>query len=79
MKIASFAMFASLSLGGCASTLPPDILPASNATDATMGIRDVRPGPVVVDYNHRDPVDPTGWRRPPSQPQQVPPGSGAAS
>jgi len=62
MKIASLAMLASLSVAGCAATTPPDILPAFNPADPAMGIRDTHYHP-VVDYNHREPVDPQNWRR----------------
>lgn len=77
MKIASYAVLASLSVGGCAATTPPDILPAFNPVDAAMGIRDTHHHPVVIDYHHRDPVNPRGWRRPAGQ--TSPGESGAAS
>jgi hypothetical protein len=63
MKIASFAMLASLSVAGCAATTPPNVLPAFNPADPAMGIRDVHYHPVVADYHHREPVDPQNWRR----------------
>ncbi|MBA3449142.1 MAG: hypothetical protein H0T56_16365 [Pseudaminobacter sp.] len=67
MKIASCAVLASLLVGGCVSTTPPEIMPAFNPVDSAMGIRDTHHHPVVIDYHHRDPVDPSGWRRPASQ------------
>ncbi len=64
MKLISFAMLAaSLSAAGCASTVPPDVLPAFNAADPLMGLRDVRYSPVVTNYQHRTPVDPKNWRK----------------
>lgn len=63
MKIASLAVLsASLSVAGCAATTPPNILPAYNPADPAMGIRDTHYHPVVVDYSHREPVDPQNWR-----------------
>ncbi|TIN09048.1 hypothetical protein [Mesorhizobium sp.] len=63
MKIASFAMLASLLIAGCVATTPPDILPAFNPADPAMGVRDTHYHPAVVDYRHREPVDPQNWRR----------------
>jgi hypothetical protein len=64
MRISSFAMLAaSLSAAGCASSPPLDILPAFNAADPMMGLRETHYHPVVADYHHRDPVDPQNWRR----------------
>jgi hypothetical protein len=63
MKIASFAMLASLFVAGCAATTPPDILPTFNPADPVMGVRDTHYHPVVADYRHREPVDPQNWRR----------------
>ena len=63
MKIASFAMLASLSAAGCAATTPPDVLSALNPADPTMNVSNGHYHPVVVDYQRRDPVDPQNWRR----------------
>lgn len=64
MKLRSFAMLAaSLSAAGCASSPPPNVLPAFNAADPVMGLRDTHYHPVIVDYHHREPVDPENWRR----------------
>ena len=63
MKIANLAILASLFVAGCAATTPPDILAAFNPADPVMGIRDTHYHPVIVDYNHREPVDPQNWRR----------------
>lgn len=56
-------MLASLSAAGCAATTPLDVIPAFNPADPIMGIRDAHYHPVVVDYHHRQPVDPENWRR----------------
>lgn len=63
MKFAAFAMLASVSLAGCATSNPPEVLPAFNPADPALGIRQTRYRPVVADYNHRVPVDPENWRR----------------
>jgi uncharacterized protein YcfL len=63
MRTASFAILASLFVAGCAATTPPNVLPAFNPADPIMGIRDIHYHPVVVDYRHREPVDPQNWRR----------------
>jgi hypothetical protein len=64
MRISSFAMLAaSLSAAGCVSSQPPDVLPAFNAADSLMGLRATHYHPVVVDYHHRDPLDPQNWRK----------------
>lgn len=64
MKLISLAMLAaSLSVAGCASSVPPDILPSFNAADPMMGLRDARYTPVVTNYQHRAPVDPKNWRQ----------------
>jgi len=62
MKIASLAMLlASLTAAGCTAT-PPDILPDFNPADPVMGLRETR-YPGVLDYTHREPVDPQNWRQ----------------
>jgi hypothetical protein len=63
MKIAAFAVLASLSAAGCAATTPPDILPVVNAADPQAGLRPAPYQPVVANYNHRMPVEPENWRR----------------
>lgn len=76
MKIASFAMLASLLVAGRAATTPPDILPAFNPADPAMGVRDAHYHPAVVDYRHREPVDPQNWRRPNQERSPANPGAG---
>lgn len=63
MKIAAFAVLASLSVAGCTATTPPDILPVVNAADPQAGLRPAVYEPVVANYNHRTPVEPGNWRR----------------
>lgn len=51
-----------LFLGGCASTLPPDVIASPNAGQS----RDVRPiqyRSSISDYVDRKPVDPKPWRK----------------
>jgi hypothetical protein len=62
MKIAGLAMLASLLVGGCAATSPPNILPAYNAADPSMGIRTSAYQGVIADYHDRQPADPRNWR-----------------
>ncbi|TIR18471.1 MAG: hypothetical protein E5X64_21510 [Mesorhizobium sp.] len=77
MKIASSAMLASLLVAGCAATTPPDILPAFNPADPAMGVRDAHYHPAVVDYRHREPVDPQNWRRLNEERSSANPGAGS--
>ena len=77
MKIASLAILASLSVAGCATTTPPDILPAFNPADPVMGIRDAHYHPVIADYHHREPVDPQNWRRLNEERTPANPGAGS--
>ncbi|WP_157020033.1 hypothetical protein [Mesorhizobium xinjiangense] len=62
MKLSFLAVFAPLSLAACAAT-PPAVLPMFNAADPRLGPRDTHYHPVVVDYTHREPVEPEDWRR----------------
>jgi hypothetical protein len=78
MKLPSFAMLAaSLSLIGCASTPPLDVLPAFNAANPLMGLRDTHYHPVIADYQHREPVDPQNWRKLNEDLSPAQPGSGS--
>jgi hypothetical protein len=78
MKLVSLAMLAaSLSAAGCASSAPPDILPAFNAADPMMGLRDALYSPVVTNYQHRAPVDPKNWRKLNDDLSPANPGSGS--
>jgi hypothetical protein len=62
MKIAKLAMLlASLTVAGCAAT-PPNVLPDFNPADPAMGLRETR-YPGVINYTHREPVDPQNWRQ----------------
>jgi hypothetical protein len=76
MRTASLAMLcASLVVAGCTST-PPDILPDFNSADPAMGLRETH-YPGVINYTHREPVDPQNWRR--LNDSLSPAGSGAGS
>ena len=77
MKIASFAILASLYVAGCATNTPPDILPAYNPADPVTGIRDAHYRPVIADYHHREPVDPQNWRRLNEERSPANPGAGS--
>jgi len=61
---------APLLASGCATTLPPDILPYLNPVSATTEIYSVRPTSVIRDYRPRQAVDPQPWRQ--RNDQQVP-------
>jgi hypothetical protein len=61
MRIAHRAMLAaSLILAGCTAT-PPDVLPDFNPADPVLGLREAK-YPGVINYTHREPVDPENWR-----------------
>jgi hypothetical protein len=77
MKFASLAAITSLAIAGCTATIPPNVLPAFNPADPEMGIRDTHYHPVVVDYNHREPVDPQNWRRLNEELSPAKPGGGS--
>jgi hypothetical protein len=77
MKIASFAMLASLLVAGCSATTPPDFLPAFSPTDPVLGVRNAHYHPVVADYSHREPVDPQNWRRLNQELSPANPGAGS--
>ncbi len=62
MKTASLAMLgASLIVAGCTAT-PPNVLPDFNPADPVLGLRETR-YPGVINYTHREPVDPQNWRQ----------------
>lgn len=63
MKFSYLAMFASLSVAGCSAATPPYVLPAFNAADPALGIRDTHYHPVVTDYHAREVVEPRNWRK----------------
>ena len=77
MKIASPAIVASLFVAGCAATTPPDVLPDFNPADPVMGIRDTHYHRVIVNYHHREPVDPQNWRRLNEERSPANPGAGS--
>jgi hypothetical protein len=77
MKIASLAILASLFVAGCASSSPPDVLPAFSPADPVMGIRNAHYRPVIADYHHREPVDPQNWRRLNEERSPAKPGAGS--
>lgn len=55
------ALSASLAMAGC-TAVPPEATPAFDPADAALGITDTHYHP-VVDYTHREPTGPRGWRR----------------
>jgi hypothetical protein len=63
MKIANLAILASLFVAGCASSSLPDVLPQFSPADPDMGLRETHYHPAIVDYQHREPVDPQNWRK----------------
>lgn len=63
MKLPLLAVLAPLSLAACATKPPPDVLPAFSPADPALGIRGTHYHPVIVDYTHREPVEPEDWRR----------------
>ncbi|HSM39457.1 MAG TPA: hypothetical protein VK862_01805, partial [Afifellaceae bacterium] len=63
MKIPLFAVVVPFSLAACTGTSAPDAFPASSAIDPALGIWDTHYHPVVVNYTHREPVEPENWRR----------------
>jgi hypothetical protein len=77
MKIASLAILGSLFVAGCASSSPPDVLPAFSPADPVMGVRNAHYHPVIADYHHREPVDPQNWRRLNEERAPANPGAGS--
>ena len=64
-----------LIIGGCASTLPPDVI-ASTGVEQTYSVRPVRYHSPISGYILRQPVDPKPWRQ---QNRQQSPQNGGAS
>jgi hypothetical protein len=64
-----------LIIGGCASTLPPDVI-ASTDVEQTYSVRPVRYHSPISGYISRQPVDPKPWRQ---QNEQQSPQNGDAS
>lgn len=60
MRIVVIATLASLA--GCAAGAPLDMPMAADPADPALGLA-ARPYSGVVNYRHRDPVDPKNWRR----------------
>lgn len=64
MKIVlSAALLASLLTAGCASTVPPDILPLAHPADPSAGSAGTAYQSVLGDFNRRQPADPKDWRQ----------------
>lgn len=55
------ALSASLAVAGC-TAVPPAATPAYNPADPALGVNDTHHHP-VVNYTHREPAGPQGWRR----------------
>jgi hypothetical protein len=75
MKLPMLAAFAPLFSAGCTTALPPNALPIS--ADSPVEIRASSYSPVVVGYNHREPVDPESWRGVNERVSPEPPGGGS--
>lgn len=56
--VAAIPLFAS----GCAATLPPEVIASGDLTATTASVRPIHYHNPVVDYTHRNPVDPKPWR-----------------
>lgn len=63
MRVILLVGLLSISLNGCVSTLPPEVLTLRDAADAHIGIRHNQPENIIGNYSHRDPVDPKSWRK----------------
>ena len=64
-----------LIIGGCASTLPPDVI-AKTDIEQTYSVRPVQYRSPISGYVSRQPVDPKPWRQ---QNEQQSPKNGDAS
>ncbi|WP_088937393.1 hypothetical protein [Rhizobium sp. N122] len=62
MKPSIFLVGLPLIVGGCSSTLPPDVI-ASTDVDQTYAARPVRYASPISGYTARQPVDPKPWRQ----------------
>ncbi|MBX4954255.1 hypothetical protein [Rhizobium lentis] len=62
MKPSLFVVGLPLVIGGCASTLPPDVVASSAAVEQPSPTPVAYQSP-VSDYVARQPVDPKPWRR----------------
>jgi hypothetical protein len=51
-----------LLLGGCASTLPPDVIACANAGQS-LDVRPIHYRSSISGYLDRKPVDPKPWRK----------------
>ena len=51
-----------LLLGGCATTLPPEVTAIRSPVDI-VNARRLHHHSVITNYTHRDPVDPKPWRQ----------------
>ncbi|MBY5396579.1 hypothetical protein GR198_06050 [Rhizobium leguminosarum] len=62
MKPSLFVVGLPLIVGGCASTLPPDVVASPTAVDQPSAPPAAYRSP-IADYVARQPVDPKPWRR----------------
>ncbi|NKK64524.1 hypothetical protein [Rhizobium leguminosarum] len=62
MKPSLFVVGLSLIVGGCASTLPPDVVALPTAVDQPSAPPTAYRSP-IAGYVARQPVDPKPWRR----------------
>lgn len=75
MRLLLVAAILPLFLVACASTPLPDVLPALGAADPMLGVTRAHYHSVIVDYTHREPVEPENWRR--LNERQSPSGAGS--
>jgi hypothetical protein len=57
------AVLLPLILGGCATTLPPEVTAFRSPVDIANGVRKLHHHSVITSYTHREPVDPKPWRQ----------------
>ncbi|MDP2782333.1 hypothetical protein [Devosia sp.] len=62
MKLSFLVAAVPLIAGGCAATLPPEVIASGDLTATTATARPIHYHSPVVDYTHRIPVDPKPWR-----------------
>lgn len=74
MKTSLFVVGLPLVLGGCASTLPPDVV--STGLEQSYAVQPVAYRSAISGYVARKPVDPKSWRE---QNRQQSPANGGAS
>lgn len=62
MRPIFFVVALPLLAGGCAATLPPDVIASGDLAASEAQVRPISYTSPVSGYTHRAPVDPKPWR-----------------